>query len=181
VLSWNTLTFRLWNGCLICPTRVAKILIIEHIRPLDVRIESRGNEGFAIRHSLGDSNSGRSFAPVDDLLTAAKPGPLVLAPNGGRSSDGHLPYFNVDWWTGGIAAAVGWSGQWEAGFEVKLDGGLQLRAGQQLTHLKLHPGETIRTPRILFVFWEGGEAIRGNNLFRRVMMAHYMPRREGGL
>jgi len=69
--------------------------------------------------------------------------------------------------------------------------------GQQLTHLKLHPGETIRTPRILFVFWESGgkgdspifadtkigtvpgDAIRGNNLFRRVMMAHYMPRREG--
>lgn len=155
--------------------------IIEHIRPLDLRIESRGKEGFTVHHSLGDSNSGQSFAPVDDVLTAAKPGPLVLAPKGGRSSDGHMPYFNVDWRTGGITAAVGWSGQWEAGFEVNVDGCLQLRAGQQLTHLKLHPGETIRTPRILFVFWEGAEAIRGNNLFRQIIMARYMPRREGAL
>jgi alpha-galactosidase len=175
--------------------------ILEQIRPLDARIESRGKEGFAIHHSLGDSNSGRSFSPVDDVLTAEKPGPLVLAPNGGKSSDGHLPYFNVDWRTGGIAAAVGWSGQWEAGFEVKPDGSLQFCAGQQLTHLKLHPSETIRTPKILLVFWDGkgkgdspifadakigtvpdakigtvpDDAIRGNNLFRRVMMAYYMP------
>jgi alpha-galactosidase len=155
--------------------------ILERIRPLDLRIEGRGREGFTVHHSLGDSNSGQSFAPVDDVLTVARPGPLVLAPNGGRSSDGHMPYFNVDWRTGGIAAAVGWSGQWEAGFEVKPDGGLQLRAGQQLTHLKLHPGETIRTPRILLVFWEGGEAIRANNLLRQVVMAHYMPRRAGSL
>jgi alpha-galactosidase len=184
--------------------------IIEQIRPLDFRIKSRGKQGFVIHHSLGDSNSGQSFAPVDDVLTLAKPGPLVLAPVGGRSSDGHMPYFNVDWRSGGIAAGIGWSGQWEARFEVSHDGDLRFRAGQQLTHLKLHPGETIRTPRILFVFWSGrgekgdspifaetkiatvpgdakigtvpkGDSICGNNLFRRVMMAHYMPRRGGEL
>lgn len=155
--------------------------IIEQIRSLDAPIESQGKEGFVVHHSLGDSNSGQSFAPVDDVLTIAKPGPLVLTPVGGRSSDGHMPYFNVDWRTGGVAAAVGWSGQWEAGFEVRPDGNLQFRAGQQLTHLKLHPGESIRTPRMLLVFWDGNDAIRGNNLFRRVMMAHYMPRRDGAL
>jgi alpha-galactosidase len=155
--------------------------IIEQIRPLDARIKAGGKNGFTIHHSLGDSNSGRSFAPIDDVLTPEKPGPLVLAPAGGRSSDAHLPYFNVDWHTGGIAAAVGWSGQWEAGFEVGQNGDLQWRAGQQLTHLKLHPGETIRTPRILFVFWDGHDPIRGNNLLRRVVMAHYMPRHAGAL
>jgi alpha-galactosidase len=155
--------------------------ILEQIRPLDVRFKSSGKDGFAIHHSLGDSNSGRSFAPVDDVLTKQKPGPLVLAPNGGRSSDGHMPCFNVDWGTGGVAAAVGWSGQWEAAFNVNPDGDLQFRAGQQLTHLKLHPGETIRTPKILLVFWDGADPIRGNNLFRRVMLAHYFPRQNGKL
>ncbi len=155
--------------------------IIEQICPLDLQIKSRGDRGFVIHHCLGDSNSGRSFAPVDDVLRSAKPGPLVLAPVGGRSSDAHLPYFNVDWRTGGIAAGIGWSGQWEARFELGADGALCVRAGQQLTHLKLHPGETIRTPRMLFVFWGGNDSIRGNNLFRRLMMAHYMPRRGGEL
>jgi alpha-galactosidase len=155
--------------------------IVEQIRPLDLQIESPGKAAFTIHHSLGDSNSGRSFAPLDDVLTPAKPGPLVLAPSGGRSSDAHLPYFNIDWHDGGIAAAVGWSGQWEAAFRVDPHGDLRFRAGQQLTHLKLHPGEAIRTPRILLVFWQGNDALRGNNLFRRLMMAHYMPRREGKL
>jgi len=155
--------------------------IIEQVRPLDLRIDSPGKEGFIIHHSLGDSNSGRSFAPVDDVLTPRKPGPLVLAPNGGRSSDAHLPYFNVDWRSGGIAAAVGWSGQWEAAFEVDPSGDLRFRAGQQRTHLRLHPGEAIRTPRMLLVFWHGADAIRGNNLFRRIMMKHYAPRRGQAL
>jgi len=155
--------------------------IIEQIRPLDLRIGDVGKNGVTIHHSLGESNSGRSFAPVEDILSADKPGPLVLAPNGGRSSDGDMPYFNIDWRTGGMAAAVGWSGQWEAGFEFLPHGNFRFRAGQQLTHLKLHPGETIRTPRILLVFWDGADSIRGNNLFRQVMMAHYMPRRNGQL
>lgn len=155
--------------------------IIEHIRPLDLRIKGKGQDGFAIHHSLGESNSGKSFAPVDDVLSSDKPGPLVLAPNGGRSSDGNMPYFNLDWKTGGIAAAVGWSGQWEADFQMLPGGDLQFRAGQQLTHLKLHPGESIRTPRIMLVFWDGADPLRGNNLFRQVMIKHYMPRRNGEL
>lgn len=155
--------------------------ILERIRPLDLAIESQGREGFTVHHSLGDSNSAQSFAPVDDQLSAEKPGPLVLAPVGGRSSDGHLPYFNVDWRTGGVAAAVGWSGQWEAGFEANPAGNLRFRAGQQLTHLKLHPGESIRTPRILLVFWNGGDPLRGNNLLRQVTLAHYFPRQDGKL
>ncbi|MCC6124481.1 MAG: alpha-galactosidase [Pirellulales bacterium] len=153
--------------------------ILAQIRPLDMRIEGRGKDGVVVHHNLGDSNSGQSFAPVEDAFVPDKPRSLVLAPNGGRSSDGHLPYFNLDWRTGGIAAAIGWSGQWEAAFEMTSSGEFRVRAGQQLTHLKLHPGETIRTPRMLFVFWKGEKAIRGNNLFRQATLAHYSPRRDG--
>lgn len=154
--------------------------VIEQIRPLDWQVESQDAGGVAVHHSLGDSNTGQSFAPVEDVLSAAKPGPLVLAPVGGRSSDGHLPYFNLDRRTGGVAAAIGWSGQWEADFQIAPDGAFRVRAGQQLTHLKLHPGETIRTPRILLVFWSGDNPLRGNNLLRQVTLAHYSPRQKDG-
>lgn len=155
--------------------------IIEQIRPLDVSIGGSARGGVTVHHSLGESNSGRSFTPVEDALGPQKPGPLVLAPDGGRSSNGRMPYFNLAWPGGGIAAAVGWSGQWEADFAFDGSGDFRVRAGQQLTHLKLHPGETIRTPRILFLFWDGADPIRGNNLFRQTVMAHYMPRRNGEL
>jgi len=52
-------------------------------------------------------------------------------------------------------------------------------AGMQAMHLKLHPGETIRSPRIMQLYWFGDDAWRGYNEFRRVMFAHVMPRING--
>ena len=43
-----------------------------------------------------------------------------------------------------------------------------------LTRLKLHPGEEIRTPRILTLFWQGDRR-RGNNLLRQFILAHHRP------
>jgi alpha-galactosidase len=47
-----------------------------------------------------------------------------------------------------------------------------------LTHLKLRPGEEIRTPRILALFWQG-DRMRGNNLLRRFLLAHHRPAPSG--
>ncbi len=151
--------------------------IISDIRALDMRVNVGANQCI-LHRSLGDSNSALSFAPVDEPLV---PGAAerVFAPKGGRSSDGHMPYFNVDWKTGGIALAIGWSGQWEAGFSVNNSGNVRIRAGQQTTHLLLHPGETVRCPRIVLVFWEGEDHLRGNNLLRRLAIRHCYPRRDG--
>jgi alpha-galactosidase len=130
---------------------------------------------------VGEKNSGQSFAPVEDVLAPGSSQELVFAPIGGRSSDGQMPFFNLAGQDGGVAMAVGWSGQWEARFHRSARGALAAQAGQQLVHCKLHPGESIRTPRILLVFWAGSEPIRGNNLFRQVLIAHYLPRRNGDL
>ncbi len=46
------------------------------------------------------------------------------------------------------------------------------------THLKLHPGEEIRTPRILGMFWKG-DRTRGNNLLRRFLLTHHRPQPDG--
>jgi alpha-galactosidase len=43
-----------------------------------------------------------------------------------------------------------------------------------LTRLKLHPGEEIRTPRMLMLFWQG-EATRGQNLLRQFILMHHRP------
>ena len=47
-----------------------------------------------------------------------------------------------------------------------------------LTHLKLHPGEEIRTPKILMLFWQG-ERSRGQNLLRQFILAHHRPLSDG--
>ena len=37
----------------------------------------------------------------------------------------------------------------------------------------------MRAPRILLVFWDGKDDLRGNNLLRRVIMAHHSIQRDG--
>ena len=106
---------------------------------------------------------------------------MTLAPNGGKSSDGVAPFFNLAWEGGGVAVAVGWTGQWQATAAREADGTMTLRAGQQLTNLALEPGETVRTPRILLVFWDGSDPLRGTNLVRQLLIKHVLPRRGGEL
>jgi alpha-galactosidase len=155
--------------------------ILERILPLDTAFKTEAQANVVVHHSVGEKNSGQSFAPVEEVLAPGSTRELVFAPIGGRSSDGQMPFFNLAWQGGGVATAIGWSGQWEARFQRSAPGTLAARAGQQLVHCTLHPGESIRTPRILLVFWAGSDPILGNNLLRQVLMAHYLPRRNGEL
>ena len=55
----------------------------------------------------------------------------------------------------------------------------RVEAGMQFLHTVLRPGESIRSPRILQVRWQGGDQYRAYNLFRRTMLAHIVPRVDG--
>ncbi|MBR5626374.1 MAG: alpha-galactosidase, partial [Thermoguttaceae bacterium] len=75
---------------------------------------------------------------------------------------------------------IGWTGQWKAETCKEVNGPLWIRAGLQKLNLSLEPGETIRSPRILQVYWEGqGNDMQGCNDFRRTMIAHIMPKIDG--
>jgi alpha-galactosidase len=152
-------------------------LIIEDVQALDAAFAGAPMETFALHYALGESNSADSFRPVTDSIG---PGDRQrIAPRGGRSSDGNMPYFNLQRRDGGIAIAVGWSGQWAADFQYEGNDAIRARAGMELMRLKLRPGEEIRTPRMLLVFWRGGDASRGSRLLRQTLLAHYTPRRKG--
>lgn len=103
---------------------------------------------------------------------------IRMVAGGGRSSNDWLPFFNLQSGAGGFFAAVGWSGQWAAEFSRGADNTVNLHAGMELTHLKLHPGETIRTPRMLLLFWSG-ELVAAHNLLRRFMLKHHVPQADG--
>ncbi len=79
---------------------------------------------------------------------------------------------------GGIIVAIGWSGQWAASFAHEGDG-IKICAGMELVRLRLYGGEQIRTPRILLLFWRGDDFLVGQNLFRKFILAHRSPKRNG--
>ncbi|MCC6444287.1 MAG: GH36 C-terminal domain-containing protein [Armatimonadetes bacterium] len=53
-------------------------------------------------------------------------------------------------------------------------------AGQELTRFRLRPGEEVRAPLALVQFCDG-DWVRGQNLWRRWMVAHNIPRPNGNL
>ena len=160
-------------------TGKANTPIIEQILPLDLRIAAADAGNPVLHYANGEENSARSFAPLEKTLLPKSL--FTLAPNGGRSSDGTMPFFNITLQGGGMVFAIGWSGQWAATFARDADGTVIAQAGQQLTHFTLHPGETVRTPSMLLLHWQGDDPLRGNNLFRQLLLAHYLPRRDGKL
>lgn len=152
--------------------------IIENIQSLDIRWH-RGESGeFLLHHNVGAPADGSDYTPLESVLGGNTIKRLAAA--GGRSTNANLSYFNLERGNGqGLIVAVGWPGQWAADFIRDADRGLQIRAGQELTHFKLLPGEEVRTPLSVLQFWEGGDWIRAQNIWRRWMIAHNIPRPGG--
>ncbi len=152
--------------------------ILQDLEGLDIRLPLKG--GTATLHGMrGDNCTMESYEPFDVALTAGfkkQFGP----PGSGKSCDGAAgwPYFNLQLPGGGVQAAIGWPGQWGAVWEITGDA-VHVAAGQQKTHMVLHPGEEIRSPRIALLFWKGADTVRSQNLWRRYYMAHVLPEIQG--
>lgn len=158
-------------------TGAADTPIIADIQALDATFPIEKNKNCKVHHSKGSECLYDDFEPLETALRAGKD--LRIASIGGRSSDGALPFFNVELVNGGVIGAVGWSGGWAASFQRDANG-VHVRAGMQQTHLRLHPGEEIRTPSILLLFWEK-DRLHGHNMLRRFIIAHHTPKPKGRL
>jgi alpha-galactosidase len=152
--------------------------ILESIEALDTSLERNGDGEFVLHHNKGAPASPSDYEPYETSLE--KNSSLSLSAKGGRPSNKDLPYFNLSWSNAGTIIVVGWPGQWSGQIDRDGENGVRVRAGQELTHFKLLPGEEVRSPRIVMMFWKG-EWRRSQNLWRRWMMAHNMPRPEGSL
>jgi alpha-galactosidase len=149
--------------------------IIEDIQALDVPWAVSGDT--QLRRSRG---SPASVADFEFMIAPLPTGETIrMAAGGGRSSNAWLPFFNLQNGKTGVITAIGWSGQWAAEFARPAADTVRLRAGQELTHLVLHPGEEIRAPRMLMLFWEG-DAQESHNLLRRFLLAHHVPKDATG-
>ena len=153
--------------------------ILANIEALDVGWQRHDRTPFVLHHNVGSPANGADYSPLETPLAPGATERISAA--GGRPTNSDLSYFNLQRGDSGLIVVVGWPGQWAADFARNLDCGLRIRAGQELTHFKLHPGEEVRTPMVVLQFWQGGDWVRAQNVWRRWMMAHAMPRPGGKL
>ncbi|NUM56271.1 MAG: NPCBM/NEW2 domain-containing protein [Candidatus Hydrogenedentes bacterium] len=152
--------------------------ILSDIRAIDTRFERGAGSEFALYYNKGDNCTADSYEPLVETL---KPGSdMRIANTGGRPTQIAFPYWNLNFGNQGLIAVVSWAGQWSAQFQRDAGNGLQLRAGQELTHFKLLPGEEVRTPMIVLQFYHG-DRWHAQNVWRAWMLAHNLPRPGGKL
>ena len=137
------------------------------------------------------------FIPLQEVLHAIsnKPRMHFGSMNGRPTSGSHgsLPYFNLQTRDNGVIFAIGWSGQWDLDVTTNQTEGqetpgggwpkgetqcFRFEGGMPDSHLVLHPGEKIRSPRILMLPWTG-DRMDAHNQFRRLMLRYHAPQKDG--
>ena len=148
--------------------------LLKDVLSIDSRFD-RGRDSI-LHHNKGTFVQADDFEPLTTGLVAGKK--LHFNPPGGRPLGHVFPYFNLESQGEGVIIVVGWPGQWAADFLREDATRVHVTAGQERVNCRLKPGEEIRTPLMVLQFWQG-DWIRSQNIWRRWMMAHNVPRRGG--
>jgi len=148
--------------------------IIEDVQALNLRLNhSSGRQPYTVHGVTGGRSFPNDMIPFSWQVPSAEGNEIQL---GGThpSSNRHLPFFNLETPENkGVIVGVGWSGNWLS--HVKVDGTeLKASVGLNDSHFILHPGEKVRTSRILLLFWQG-KRLHGHNMLRQLLHKNYVP------
>ena len=124
----------------------------------------------------GSAPSNTDFQPITVDLT--KTDHYRMSTQGGRSSQGAWPYFEIGNGEYGVMGGIGWTGDWTADFSAKGDT-VSIVAGMQETKISLYAGEQMRTPMIMLQFYKG-DSDAGHNAFRQLILKNYTPADKSG-
>jgi len=150
--------------------------IIEDIRAIDTTFTTSAQGDCVLRHHKGDDCTPDSYEPHAEVLPAN--GERKFANARGRPTQVAYPFYNLGWPGEGLIFVLSWAGQWNTQFNRDAANGVRVSGGQELTHFRLHPGEEVRGPMVVVQFYQG-DWLRAQNIWRRWMLAHNLPRPFG--
>lgn len=150
--------------------------LVEDVFPLDLTLAApiHPMASYVLHRTRGAAGAASDFEMSSTVLAGNETATLQAC--GGLPSVRDLPFCRVDTERGAAVVAVGWTGQWKADLACRGGQELRLRAGMETTCFRLRPGEKVRAPRILVMLWEG-DSEESHSRFRRLLSAHYLPRR----
>lgn len=152
--------------------------VLADIWSLAARLDLPASSAAMLHHFRGSPCTANDFEPFETPLPVGASRRITAA--GGRPTNSDLPCFNLAGSGLGWIVVVGWPGQWAAEFAREPSGDVRVTAGQETTRFTLRPGESVRTPLMVVQFWEG-DWIRAQNVWRRWMIEHNLPRPGGRL
>lgn len=143
-------------------TSESESLLLENINAADMHLTG---ESPLLHYLLGDGNADAEPFRTYDLPLQSCMSLEFCCPDG-RPSEYHFPYYNFEFGNGGMFLIIGWPGQWKSRFE-NVNNSTHFTAGQATFSSVLKPRETIRTPLMAFLLYDGRDENRATNLWRR--------------
>ena len=118
---------------------------------------------FNLHHSEGSHASKSDFS---QQLTILSPGDnLYMRPEGGRSSQMRMPFFNIESPANqGVIVAIGWTGTWFADVRCADQQSVALTSGIERLKTYLYLEESIRTSSVCLSFWNGSDPVSYTHL-----------------
>lgn len=157
-------------------------LVIEDIQDLSLNLtHSKQGEPYIVHGAHGGRYKRDDWWPISAYLPSNigrtpryEDGTQIEFGGAYPSSRRNLPFINIETPENrGCVLAVGWTGNWTGHLKVDKER-LTARAGLKETHFVLHPGERVRTSRILVLLWEG-KRLHAHNMLRSILHKHYIP------
>ncbi len=132
-----------------------------------------------VRYLHANRGSTISYTDFEPLTSLIKEDQNFEVTSGRGSTSTYIPYFNVENKVNntGTIAIMSWQGQWKANFSETAKG-IKLTAGQYETSLNLRPGESMRYPGSVLLFYKGNYE-NGQNVYRRWLYYCNLFREEG--
>ena len=96
---------------------------------------------------------------------------LTYKCEGGRSSNGTMPFFTYTQENEGYIIALGWSGQWRLIFSRNKEN-VFIKGGIEYCDFSLAPHESVRTMSAIILHYTG-DMEEGQNAFRRLLKNHF--------
>ena len=146
--------------------------VFSELNAADIVFKGENPRLKGIMGDLGDM-----YAPYEKDVVSLKK--CRFESTSGRPTHGNFPYFNLEYGNGGSFVALGWPGTWEAEFTSISKTETRLICGQRDLATKLAPGESIRTPLVAFLKYEGRNTVQNMNLWRRWFIDCSMRHVEG--
>ena len=145
---------------------------------LSYSIEFEG-ENPVISGIKGDAGGANYMPYTHDLTRRAR---YEDRSTSGRPSHGVFPYYNLSYGNGGTFIAIGWPGTWYASYNYKKSAKTTtLACGQGSVSTYIAPGETLRTPLMGFVEYEGLTPDEQTNAWRHYYINDVMRKIDGEL
>lgn len=144
--------------------------LVRELRIFDGFIEGSNP---VVTYGTGDTTELRGYEIHTEQLDER----LILEPVYGTPCNGASPFIKLRFDEYELRLAIGWLGKWKAYFQKdrRENYGVSTNIGQSRCSIKLHPGETIRTPSLTIMCSNLSDE-DSTNLWRKWFRKYVMPK-----